>query len=151
MRAPPFSSPPDFVGESVRVWFTNPAGIVTWFPQDVAFSNADAKLLVDNLPIEFMDEKYDGKPAFLFLHDWGGMRSMEDQVRPLILGWGRSYPRARIRTFHVRMDETSGVFARMAVSAGALTLSVAGYDMHIVDDFDAVLAKFQVTPLTSPD
>ncbi len=149
MRVPPFSAPPDFAGESVQAWFVEPAGIVTWFPQGAQFSNADAQLLVDEINFAMMDAKFPDQHSFIFLHDWAGVATYEDNARPLMIGWGRSYPRKRIRTFHIRLDETSGAFARMAVSAGVMALAVAGYDIKVTEDFDASLREFNVRPLAA--
>lgn len=147
MRTPPFSAPPDLVGEYVHAWFTSPAGLVTWFPQGAKYTNADAQLLVDEITVERMNAKYEGERAFLFLHDWAGVTSYEDETRSLMVRWGRSYPRAQIQTVHIRLDETSSTFARMAVSAGVMALAVAGYNIKIVEDFDASLREFGVHTL----
>jgi len=122
----------------MRVWFTEPPGMVTQLTDTAEISVAMAEFIAG--PVNAALSKLPRSPGqtLLFLHEWTHFRSYEPAARELLTEWAMSL-RGDVGLMLFVISKEASSMVRMGIKVGTMTLKLAGIDSELVDSIQPAL------------
>lgn len=133
----------------LRVWFTDPPGMVTQMTREAEITLAMAEFLAG--PVTEALRKLPREPSqrLVFVHEWTRFRSYEPAARDALTAWALSL-KGDIGLMLFVIDKQASSMVRMGIKVGTMTLKLAGIDSQLVDSLDPALAAHGIRPRRWP-
>ncbi len=129
----------------LRVWFTDPPGLVTQITDTTEISTAMAEFIAG--PVSEALARLPRTPGqrLIFLHEWTHFRSYEPAAREILTEWAMSL-RDEIGLMLFVISKEANSMVRMGIKVGTMTLKLAGIDSELVDTIHPALAARGIRP-----
>ena len=136
---------PDLVHEpsGMRVWLTEPLGILTQLTEQTAADFEMAKFLSGPVSDRLFALRTTSDQQVLFFHEWSAMTGYGKGVRKEMTDWGLRI-RKDIERIVVSLGPEAPSLVKMGVNVAASALTLAGIRLSLVADMDAMLDELDV-------
>ncbi len=141
------NTPPAMVHDAsgLRVWFTDPPGLVTQITDSTEISTAMAEFIAGPVNDELAKLPRAPGQRLIFLHEWTHFRSYEPAAREILTEWAMSL-RDEIGLMLFVISKEANSMVRMGIKVGTMTLKLAGIDSELVDTIHPALAARGIRP-----
>lgn len=144
--APVFAAPPHLEHAGVlRVWFTEPIGVVTQIVHPVHADMEMARFFTDQMDPRLRELGGQPTPDFTFVHAWQHLSGYDTPCRRHLTDWGLGL-RDHIRSLVVVLGDDTSSLARMGVNVAFSALRLAGIDARLASDIDEVVTRLELRP-----
>ncbi|MBK8261731.1 MAG: hypothetical protein IPK80_10370 [Nannocystis sp.] len=133
----------------LRVWFTEPPGLVTQITREAHITVDVARFLAGPVTDVLRSLPRKTGQRFVFVHEWTRFRSYEPEARDELTSWAMSLKQEIGMMLFVISKEASSM-VRMGIKVGTMTLKLAGIDSELVESIDPALATHGIRPRPGP-
>ena len=129
----------------LRVWFTDPPGLVTQITDATEISTAMAGFIAGPVNDALITLPRAPGQQLILLHEWTRFRSYEPAARDILTEWAMSLrDEIALMLFVIAKEATPMV--RMGIKVGTMTLKLAGIDSELVDTIHPALTARGIRP-----